>query len=107
MGQQTSRCQTVPLENGRKTDLWTVFRRKTVDHLQTVRLPQATSRSGVHIEHLLLEADISEVSSVNVMHRSFCHSICNTTMADFLTWYIYFRFYYGKPQHQFFPGTLY
>ena len=39
---------------------------------------------------------------VNVMHCSFCHSIWNKTVSEFLTWYVYFRCYYLKPQCQFF-----
>ena len=46
-------------------------------------------------------------ASVDVMHSSFCHSIWNTTISEFLTWYVYFRFYLRKPQCHFFPDTLY
>ena len=46
----------------------------------------------------------TEMSStnVNVIHRSFCHSIWNTTMSEFLTWYAYFRCYRRIPQYHFF-----
>ena len=43
---------------------------------------------------------------VNVMHRSFCYSFWNTTVSKFLTLYVYFRFYYRKPQYHFFRTTV-
>ena len=50
----------------------------------------------------------TEMSSTNanVIHRSFCHSIWNTMISEFLTWYAYFRFYRRIPQYHFFPDTL-
>ena len=49
----------------------------------------------------------TEIWDANVvMHRSLCHSIWNT-ISEFLTWYVYLRFYRRKPQCQFFPDTLY
>ena len=51
----------------------------------------------------------TEMSSTNanVIHRSFCHSIWNAMISEFLTWYVYFRFYRRIPQYHFFPDTLY
>ena len=51
----------------------------------------------------------TEMSSTNanVIHRSFCHSIWNTMISEFLTWYAYFRFHRRIPQYHFFPDTLY